>query len=325
MPVNTNALEVYDSSTIREDLQEAFVSISPTDTPFTSAIGKGKATNTYHEWHETDLAAVDTANRTYYGDPAPANDAPTLAVRKGNYVQLSDKVVEITSTAEAVKGAANIESMARQVSFKLKELKRDMEAMSLANIAAASGSSGTAAVSAGLPAFLTTNVDRGATGADGTTSGAGGSGYVNTAATDGTLRALTEAEFKTVIAQCWDSGAEPTMVMVGSLVKQKISTFTGGGTIERTAVANKKELPTAIDVYISDFGTLTIVPNRFQRPRDVFILDPEYMRQDFLSNVKQEPLAKTGHADRKLISAHWTLVVESEKAQGIIADIDGAL
>ncbi|WP_353144772.1 DUF5309 family protein [Paracoccus sp. (in: a-proteobacteria)] len=325
MPVNTNALEVYDSSTIREDLQEAFVSISPTDTPFTSAIGKGKATNTYHEWHETDLAAVNTTNRTYYGDPAPANDAPTLAVRKGNYIQLSDKVVEITSTAEAVKGAANIETMSRQVAFKLKELKRDMEAMSLANIAAASGSSGTAAASAGLPAFLMTNVARGAGGANGATSGSGTDGYVNTAATDGTLRALTEPLLQGVIAQCWESGAEPTMIMVGALVKQKISTFTHGGAIDRTAVASKKELPTAIDVYISDFGTLQIVPNRFQRARDVFVLDPEYIRQDFLTNVKQEPLAKTGHSDRKLISAHWTLVVESQKAQGIVADINGAL
>lgn len=325
MPVNTNALEVYDSTTIREDLQDAFISISPTETPFMNMIGKGKATNTLHEWHETDLAAVNTSNRTYYGDPAPANDAPTLAVRKNNFIQLSDKVVEITSTAEAVNGAANIETMAKQVSFKLKELKRDMEAMSLQNVAAAAGSSGTAAVSAGLPAFLMTNVSRGTGGLDGDTSGAGGAGYVDTAATDGTLRALTEGQFKSVIASCWDSGATPTTVMCGSLVKQKISTFTNGSTIERTAVANKKELPAAIDVYISDFGTLQIVPNRFQRARDVFILDPEYIRADFLTNVKQEPLAKTGHADRKLISAQWTLVVESEKAQGVIADIDGAL
>lgn len=325
MAVNANAVETYDVSTIREDLQEAFISISPTDTPFMNAIGKGKATATYHEWHETDLAAVDTSNRVAYGEANPGNDAPTLAVRKGNYIQLSDKVVEVTSTSEAVNGAANIQTMAKQVALKLKELKRDMEAMALDNVAATAGASGTAAASAGLPAFLTTNVDRGATGADGTTSGAGGAGYVDAAATNGTLRALTEPIFKTVIAQCWDSGAEPTMVMCGSLVKQKISTFTNGGTVTREATADKKKLTSAIDVYVSDFGTLQIVPNRFQRARDVFILDPEYLAVDFLANVKQEPLAKTGHADRKLISAQWTLKVESEKAQGQIADIDGAL
>lgn len=325
MAVNANALQVYDSKTIREDLQDAFISITPTDTPFMNMVGKGKASNTYHEWHETDLAAVDTANRVAYGEANPGNDAPTLAVRKGNYVQLSDKVVEITSTAEAVNGAANIETMAKQISFKMKEIRRDMEAMALANIAATAGSSGTAAVSAGLPAFLRTNTNRGATGANPTTSGASGAGYPNAAATDGTLRALTETLFKDVIAKCWTAGANPTTVMVGALVKQKISTFTASGTVERTAVASKKELPTAIDVYISDFGTLQIVPNRFQRTRDIFVLDPEYLAVDFLTNMKNEPLAKTGHADRRLISAQWTLKCESEKAQGLIADIDGAL
>lgn len=325
MAVNANSVQVYNVSTIREDLQEAFVSISPTETPFMNMIGKDKATNTYHEWHETDLAAVDTGNRAVYGEATPGNDAPTLAVRKGNYVQLSDKVAEVTSTAEAVNGAADIQTMAKQISFKLKELKRDMEAMALQNIAATAGSSGTPAASAGLPAFLRTNVSRGATGANPTTSGAGGAGYVATAATDGTLRALTEAQFAGVIAQCWDAGATPTTVMVGSAVKQKISTFTAGGTVERTAVADKKQLTTAIDVYISDFGTLQIVPNRFQRTRDVFILDPDHLAVSFLANVKQEPLAKTGHAERRMISAQWTLKVESEKAQGLIAYIDGAL
>ena len=40
-------------------------------------------------------------------------------------------------------------------------------------VAAVAVASGTARQTAGLPAFLTTNADRGAGGADGTTSGAG--------------------------------------------------------------------------------------------------------------------------------------------------------
>lgn len=55
--------------------------------------------------------------------------------------------------------------MNRQVAFKMKELKRDMAKMLLNNVAASAGSSGTASQTAGLPAFLTSNVDRGATGA----------------------------------------------------------------------------------------------------------------------------------------------------------------
>lgn len=325
MPVNTNALEIYDSTTIREDLSDLFTSITPTTTPFMNLVKKGKATQTNHEWTELDLAAVNTTNRTYYGDPAPANDAPTLNVRKNNFIQLSDKVAEVTSTAQVSKGVADVETMAKQIVFKTKELKRDMEAMSLFNVAASAGSSGTAATSAGLPSFLITNANRGSGATAPTTSGAGGAGYPNAAAGGGTDRALTDAIFKDVINQCWESGAEPTTVMCGGLVKQKISTFTNGSTIERTAVANKKELPTAIDVYISDFGTLQIIPNRFQLATDIFILDPEYLSIDFLQTMKQEPLAKTGHSDRRMLSVQWCPVVLSEKSQGIIADIDGAL
>jgi hypothetical protein len=75
MGVNTNTNETYDVSTIREDLQNALISISPTETPFMTAIGRKKATNTYFEWPVIDLAAP-VANRVIEGEAAPANDVP---------------------------------------------------------------------------------------------------------------------------------------------------------------------------------------------------------------------------------------------------------
>ena len=76
---------------------------------------------------------------------------------------------------------------------------------------------------------------------------------------------------------------------------------------------------------MSDFGTLQIVPTRFQRARDVLVLDPAYARIAYLQRTKQEPLAKTGHAERRLISVEYGLQVDTQKAHGVIADIDGAL
>ena len=169
MAVNANTNETYNVSTIREDLQDALISISPTDTPFMTAAGRRSVDNTYFEWGVVDLADVDSSNRVMEGESAPGNDAPTNAVRQGNYVQISDKVVEVSDTANAVNGAGDAQTTAKQIAYKLKELKRDMESMLLDNVAAAAGSSGTARASAGLPAFLRTNVSRGATGASGTT------------------------------------------------------------------------------------------------------------------------------------------------------------
>lgn len=324
MAVNANTNKTYDVSTIREDLQDVLVSISPTDTPFMSAIGTKSASNTYFEWPTVDLAAPDSANRVLEGEAAPGNDAPTNAVRLGNYTQLSDKVVEVSSTADAVNGAGDAQTLGKQIYYKTRELKRDMETMLLDNVAANAGAAGTARVTAGLPGFLTSNVDRGVGGANGTLSGTT-SGYVNAAATDGTLRALTETMLKNVIASCWNNGAEPSLVLCGSAVKQKISsTFTGSAT-KYQDMTDKKSLSAAVDVYISDFGTLTIVPTRFQRARDVIVLDPSYARVAYLARTKQQPLAKTGHAERRLISVEYGLQVDTQKAHGIIADINGAL
>jgi hypothetical protein len=336
MAVTANTELTYSVSTIREDLQDAFVSISPMEVPFQSAIGRKTASNTYFEWTEVDLAAP-AANRVKEGESAPGNDAPTNGKRMGNYTQLSDKVVEVSSTADAVNGAGDIQTIAKQVAFKLKELKRDMEVMLLSNIAADAGGADEARITAGLPAFLRTNVDRSTGTVDGANPTLSGTtaGYPNAAATDGSVRALTEDMLKSVIAKCWDSGAEPSIVLCGSAVKQKISsTFTGSAT-KYQDMTNKKSLVAAIDVYVSDFGTLQIVPTRFLETRtansetvagrDVFVLDPNYARVAFLQNVKQAPLAKTGHSERRLISVEYGLQVDSEKAHGIIADINGAL
>lgn len=324
MAVNANTNETYNVSTLREDLQDALISISPTETPFMSSIGRKNVSNTYFEWPVVELAAASASNRVAEGESAPGNDAPTNALRLANYTQISDKVVEVSDTNEAVNGAGDVQRMAKQIAYKLKELKRDMETMLVGdNNAAVAGSSGTARETASLTAFLKTNVDRGVGGANPTLSGTT-EGFPNAAATDGTLRALTETMLKDVIASCWDEGAEPTIVLCGSGVKQKISsTFTGSATRYRDI--SDKKIVASVDLYVSDFGELQIVPSRFIRSRDVFVLDPSYARVGYLQQTKQKPLARTGHAERRLISTEYGLQVDNEKAHGIIADINPSL
>ena len=317
MAVNANTNQTYDVSTIREDLSDALTSISPTETIFMSSIGTRNVDNTYFEWSEVDLAAA-ADNRAVEGDAA-TNSAPTNAIRKGNYTQISTKTVEVSSTNQAVNGVADAQTVAKQVAYKLSEMKRDMEKMLLDNVAASAGTASTARQTAGLPAFLTTNTARGSGGADGTTSGTGSAGYPDAAATDGTARAITETILKGVIADCWDEGAEPSVVLCGSSQKQTISGFTGNAT--RYKEAEDSKLNAAIDVYISDFGELQIVPARHIRSRDVFVLDPNYAAVAYLQTAKQEPLAKNGLSERRLISAEYGLQVTSEKAHGVIADV----
>lgn len=318
----SDAQSRYGVGTIREDIHEGFYSLTPTETPFVTLAGTRDVKDTYHEWVEVDLAAVNTSNRVLEGENAPANDAPTNGIRFGNYTQISDKVVEVTRTTEAISGGvANLEKMSKQIAFKMKEIKRDMAMMLVANVAANPGATDTARVAAGLPTFMRTNVSRGATATAPTLSGTT-SGYPNAAVGDGTDRNLTEAIFNGVIEDCWDAGGEPSVCLVGGTVKRGISsTFTGAAT--RYKEIDDKRLSAAIDIYVSDFGEFQIVPNRFQAASDVFLLDPSYVRIGWLDKVKQKDLAKTGHSDRKLIWCEYTLIVDSEKAHGYISDISG--
>ena len=319
MAVTANTNETYSESIIKEDLSSALTSISPTECPFMAAVGTRNISNTYFEWAEVDLAAAVDNNSKIEGDSGLANDAPHNAVRKANYSNISTKVVEVSDTANQVSGVADAQTTAKQVAYALAALKRDMEKMSLNNAAANAGASGTARVTAGVPAFLTTNVNRGTGGANGTTSGSGSAGYPNAAATDGTARSITETMLKSVVADCWTEGAEPSIVLCGASQKQTISGFTGNAT--KFQEVDAKRLTAAVDVYISDFGSLEIVPARHVRSRDVLVLDPNYAKIAYLQTATQKELARTGLSERRLISAEWGVEVTSEKAHGIIADV----
>jgi hypothetical protein len=296
--------------------------ISPTETPFTSMIAdSGKASNTYHEWPLLALSAVDSANRVAEGQDAPAVSAPTAPNRRGNYTQISIKNVKVSSSSQWVDGAADIQKLAKQISYKLKELKRDREAMLLDAVVALPGTAvgATTRTAAGFPTFLITNASRGATGTAPALS-ASPNGYPATLGNPGTLRTITEDLFNTVIQAVWTSGGEPKYALVYPDVKRTISkVFTGYTTKYSDGASNK--LITSVEIYQSDFGTVQIVPDRFMRSRDCFFIDPEYVSVDYGQTTKQEPLAKTGLTENRLVSCEYTLWVGNEAAHGHLADI----
>lgn len=322
--VAAGALETYDSMTIREDLSDAENMISPTETPFTSLMcGKDSTDNTKHEWTLMELGAADANNRVAEGQDAPSIDNPLLNMRRSNYTQISDKVVKVSDTSQKVDGAGGVEKIAKQISFKLKELKIDKETMLLDNVPAIPGAAVGATVrqAAGLPAFIITNAQRGATGTAPTLSGVT-NGYPNAAAGAGTLRAVTEDLLNIAIQAVWTQGGTPKFVMGSPVNKRLISkTFTGYATKYKSA--DDKKIVSAIDVYESDFGQVQIVPNRFQRASDLFILDPDMLTLVTLQPTRQLDLARTGHTDNKLIQTEYTLRIDNEKGIGIIADTTG--
>ena len=306
----TNTFDTYDSVGEREDLSDVIYSISPTDTPFISSAAKTKATAVLHEWQTDALAAAATNNAVIEGDEATL-DAVSATSRLSNSSQIMDKTVVITGTQEAVDKAGRASELAYQIAKKAKELKRDMEATVTGNQAEVTGNASTARKFGSLGAWIETNDDLGASGSS------GGSG--NTARTDGTQRAFTEASLKTVIKSVWNEGGDPSMIMVGPFNKQKLSGFTGNST--RFDAGADATLYTSVDVYASDFGQLQVVPNRFSRDRDAYILDMNYFAIAFLRDFSMHELSKTGDSEKRQLLVEATLESRNEKASGLVADL----
>lgn len=308
----------YAAVGLREDLSDVIYNISPTDTPFMSTIGKTKATAVYHEW-QTDSLAAAAANAAVEG--ADASTATLSAsVRVGNRTQISQKTIGITGTLEAVNKAGRKSEMAYQLAKASSEIKRDMEFTLLNNTVQSNGTAGSAArVLGGLQTWLATNGDFGSGGS------AGASG--TTARTNGTNRTFTETELKTVIKEVFESGGSPKVLMVTPAHKQTVSAFAGIAAQRFMAPA---DAPTTIigaaDVYLSDFGSVSVVPNRFMlsgnSANDVaFVLDPEYAAVAYLRPFQTVDLAINGDSERKQLLVEYTLEVKNEAAHGIIADL----
>lgn len=317
----TNLFDRYDATlSVREDLANIIYNISPEDTVFMSNVGRDTASQTFTEWQTDALAAASTSNAQIEGDDATASSLAATN-RVGNYTQISRKVVATSGTLESVNTAGFRSAMAYQMAKAASELKRDMEATLLYNQAANAGNSSTARVTAGLPAWLRSNVSKGSGGGDPTMSSTN-DGYPNAARTDGTQRTFTETMLKDVIQSVWTNGGTPKMLLVGPFNKRTASGFAGiAGTRFNVDGAAPATIIGAADVYVSDFGNVNIVPSRFQRERDAFVVDPEYAAVSYLRNFRTEELAKTGDSQKKMIVVEYALKVRTEKAHGIIADL----
>lgn len=321
---SVSKVTTYDGvNSIREDLSNVIYDISPTDTPFMSNIGRDTCENTYFEWQTDVLASADTTNAVIEGADA-GNAEFTATVRVANYTQISRKVISVSNTDNKVNNAGMTSQMAYQKAKAAKELKRDMEAILTSNQAGVAGNNSTARKTAGLPTWLITNSQ-----ANGATvssmSGASGNGYPSTAWTalsTSTDVALTETMLKTAIQQVWEQGGDPKVFMVNAYNKTVASGFAGLAQqrMNYTSAQPMKIIATA-DIYLGDFGEVSIVPNRFSPGNFAFVLDPEYASVSYLRPFQTFDLAVTGDSTKAEMVVEYGLRIKSEKAHAVIANI----
>ena len=304
----TNAFDTYTATADREDLSNVIYNISPTETPFISAIGKKSISNVVFDWQTETLPTASGSGQLEGFELS--RSASTATTRVSNVAMIQSRDATVTGSQDASDAAGKKSEISHQMAVAAKALKRDMETALCQKGAKTTGDATTARVTGGFESWITSNVSRGTNGAG---AGAGA------APTDGTQRALTEALLKTVLQSCFTNGGQPTMAICGPHNKQVISGFTGRSSARQMIDATTVEA--SVSIYSSDFGDLKIVPSNFSRERSLLLVDPDYAKTSYLRNFQTVDIATIGDAETKMILAEFGLEMSNQAAHGIVADL----
>ena len=318
---------------INEDVMNQIWDISRIPLPLTDRIGTDSHGNAFCEWTVDELQAPDVTNAQEDGATTNTLDDTNAGNRKGNHSQISVKVVEVSTRGRDSDTIGFADALNYQVMQRQRELRRDVEAIMLTNQGSVKAASGVAGNSAGLGAWILNGVD------NGTTPGGwqSGTGLVTgrTGSGDGADVPMTETMVRQAVRSVYDDGGEGTVMMSTPSLIEEFSAylFTSSARVAalQSDVNQQRSAVTAtgaVNVFVSDWGTVELVGNRLQQPEgaatevNAFVMDPSMLRLSYLTGYRTEPLAKTGLSDQRQIIVDWSLKVLNENAQAIIAGID---
>lgn len=309
----------YDVEGARESVEDLVGLIAPYDTPCYSNFRKTEARDKVVYWQEDDLAAP-AANRQVEGfEPATYNTStPGM---KTNYTQIFGKTVRVTGSSGAVDYYGRASEEDYQILKRGREIRRDIEYAFLQDTAAAAGTlsdynTGTARALASASRLID---------AGNAFFGAGGSATTDT----GTDRDLTETLVLTAQQQCYTAGGNPNWLLVSPFHSTEVANFAYVSNQQIRDRGNETRLVNMVELYISPFGELSVVLDRFIRGANsgesangaAFVLETDRWFIPQLRPIGVEPLAKVGDSERMLMTAELSLGVEHSKSSAVIRDL----
>lgn len=325
MAVIANTFQTTSAKGNRETLSDFVTRTDPEDTPIFSMIDKETFEGVHPEW-ETDSLAAPADNVQLEGDEYTFG-ATTPAVRLGNYTQIMRKDGIISGTQDQVLNAGRMEQLKKQKLKKGIELRKDVE---YSIVAANASVAGATRKSGSLSSWITSNVSRGATGANGGYSTGTG---LTVAPTNGTQRAFTKVLMDGVMQSGYTNGANFNHVFCSPYVKSVFVTFMSDANVAsfRYAADNGKSnsIVANADIYEGPFGKVFVHPNRVMAgsaalARNVFFVDTEYLKWGwFRSIMEDKDVAKTGDAQKFVLLGEGALKPTNEKGLGVCADVFG--
>lgn len=293
--------QTYQTVGIKEDISDIITNISPTKTPFQTAIGNEKVHNTLFQWQEDSLRSAGTNAAVQGADGVDITVTPT--VMRSNYTQILQETVKVAGTTDAIATYGRAKESAYQMAKSAAQVKRDLEyAFVGSQQTAVAGNSATAAIMAGYQAQLS-------------------SGAITY--TGGGPAALDEAHMLTALQNAFVAGADPSTVSVtasNSLIVAAFAKASGRYRTIQDNTSNNKTVVNAVDLYVSPFGTVKVIINRFQHAGDTLVYDPSMWVKATLRSWFRETLAKTGDAVKMQIVGEFSLKHKNYLASSMIVE-----
>ncbi len=330
----------YNAGNVPEKVINELFNIDPTEVLFTSGIEQDTQASSKHEFLEEALNAPDKDNARIDGADN-SDDSTNQGARKWDWCQLTGRGITLGSQAETSDGFGNITKFSRQLRNRTNETRRDREASYLSkNASVEPVENTTAGKSAGFFAWVSTNTSFNTVG-----GGADGGFNSNTgvvdAPTDGTTRALSEADIASVHESAFTAGGNiDCFHMIPALKTQWTNyMFTSSARIgaiytPTQAGGNGATAIGSIQMYESNWGAVEVKANRIMQPENstggqertsLALVDSSMWVNSVQFDVRAERLAKTGHANKWLVESSWTLLALNEKSSAAVRDLNYTL
>lgn len=243
----------------REDLLDLITNVDPWDTPWVTQAPKTRAMHVVHEWLADTLAATSTATGTggsiaVEGDDWAYYTNTTRPVRVTNNTMIFRKDISVSETQRAVNPAGFKDAYAYEIAKATKELARNLEVWIFhgSSTASVTGSSAAARYMIGLAGFV-----------NATATSTNYPYVINaTALNAATASAISSTQFNDALQNAYTNGGNPEQVYVSPAIKRQLSAFTVSQQNRNIAAIDQK-LVNSIDFYVSDFGVVQIVLDRW--------------------------------------------------------------
>jgi hypothetical protein len=281
--------QTYQQVGIKEDVSDVISNLSPRKTPFQSAIGGEKVTQSLFQWQEDSLRAVGTNAAVDGADATFITVVPT--VMRNNYTQIFTEAVQVSDRADVVSTYGRKREFAYQMAKSSAAVKRDFENSLVGNAQdKAAGNSTTASTLAGFQKQL-----------DSTS-------IVYSGAGDGT-KPLIEADLVTALQKAYVAGADPTRIHVTPSNSVVLAGFASAAGRYRTLQTggNDKAIVNVVNLYVSPFGEQKVEINRFQKAKNTLIFEPDMWAKATLRPWERKNLAKTGDSTKAMILGEFSL------------------